>query len=248
MFAGKRERRRPTTKIISVLILMLMLMLSQVAIAGDVFELSEQGDTNGLTLMLAKDPSLLNSRDKEGNTPIFHAVASKQEQMVKFMIARGANVNATDTNGVTPLHIAAVMGNGSIAGLLLDFGATVDAVTTQGITPLHWAAYYGNQEVAQVLIKHGAPVNAKEKSGNTPLHMAMRTRIKLSNNAAGKTEAEIIVNKEVAELLLKNGAQLNQVNEKGQTPLDFAIEQLNTPMADMLRKRGAKTHDDLRKP
>jgi len=231
----------------AVPILFVMLTLAQVGGASDIFETAKKGDTNALGVLLATDPFLLNAKDKEGNTPIFHAVAGEQVETVRFLVAKGAKVTAADTNGVTPLHVAAVVGNASIAKLLLDSGASIDAVTTQDITPLHWAAYYGSKEVAQVLIKHGAAVNAREKTGNTPLHMAMRIRIKLSENASGKTEAEMIVNDKVALLLLENKAELNPLNQKGQTPLDFAIEELNTPLVELLRKRGARAKDDLRK-
>ena len=229
-------------------IVLMMLILAQAVGASDIFEAAKKGDTDALRVLLANDPSILNSKDKEGNTPIFHAVAGEQVKTVRFLLAKGSKVTATDTDGVTPLHVAAVVGNAIIAKLLLDSGANIDAVTIQGITPLHWSAYYGSNEVAQVLIKYGAALNAREKTGNTPLHMAMRMRISLSKDASGKTQAQMIVNDKVALLLLENGAELNPLNQKGQTPLDFAIEQLNTPLVELLRKRGARTKDDLKKP
>ena len=51
--------------------------------------------------------------------------------------------------------------------------------------------------------------------------------------------------KEIAELLITNGANINKKNDEGKTPLDSAIRRKQTETADLLRKYGGKTGEEL---
>jgi len=48
---------------------------------------------------------------------------------------------------------------------------------------------------------------------------------------------------DLVELLLKNGAKVNHTNKYGKTPLDEAADE---KIADLLRKHGGKTGEELR--
>ena len=78
----------------------------------------------------------------------------------------------------------------------------------------------------------GADVNAKAGDGTTPLH-----------NAA------VYGHKEVAELLIANGAEVNAIivsgRNQGKTPLDLAIWRKKTETADLLRKHGGRTAEEI---
>jgi ankyrin repeat protein len=52
--------------------------------------------------------------------------------------------------------------------------------------------------------------------------------------------------KEVVELLIANGADVNAKNRNGDTPLDYAITFKRTELADLFRKHGAKTAEELK--
>ncbi len=52
--------------------------------------------------------------------------------------------------------------------------------------------------------------------------------------------------KEVAELLIDKGADVNAKNNYGGTPLDSAIIMGRTEIADLLRKHGGKTGEELK--
>ena len=95
-----------------------------------------------------------------------------------------------------------------------------------GGTPLHYAVGEGRNEIAKLLIAKGADVNAKGKFGSTPLHFA--------------------TSKEIAELLIAEGANVNAKDERGKTPLDLAIQVKNPKTADLLRKHGGKTGEELK--
>ena len=99
-------------------------------------------------------------------------------------------------------------------------------------TPLHNAAWGGHKEIAELLIAKGADMNAKDDEGMTPLHPAA---------AAG--------HREIAELLIAKGVDVNAKvasgSKQGLTALDAANETDQTEIADLLRKHGGKTGEEL---
>jgi len=92
---------------------------------------------------------------------------------------------------------------------------------------IHDAAEDGNIEVVKQHLAAGTDVNAKDDdSGVTPLHFAA-------------LEGQ----KEMAELLMAKGTDVNAKGDDGKTPLDRAS---GKETADLLRKHGGKTGEELR--
>ena len=113
---------------------------------------------------------------------------------------------------------------------------TIAAVLVVGCGPsvdIHQAAEAGNITVVKYHLDAGADVNAKGRYGRTPLHYAATRGLK-----------------KIIELLIAQGADVNTKIEvgdyKGQTPLDGAIQWNHPETADLLRKHGAKTGDELK--
>ena len=65
------------------------------------------GNVGRVGKLLAKNPSLVNSRDASGNTPLHCAIGYFELGVVEQLLAHGADVNAPGANGTTPLHILA---------------------------------------------------------------------------------------------------------------------------------------------
>jgi ankyrin repeat protein len=107
-----------------------------------------------------------NARSDRGGTPLYGAAAGGHEELVDWLIGKGADLDAA-------LFCAVWPGDLDAAKLLVDKGASVNARDDQGRTPLHQAASYGHKEVAELLIDRGADVNAKDNHGGTPAYTAV---------------------------------------------------------------------------
>jgi ankyrin repeat protein len=161
----------------------------------------------------------VNAKSEADATPLHYAARLGQKETVELLIAAGADVNAKFEDGETPLYWA----SGKIADLLRQHGGKTAKAPDISI---HAAARQGKIEAVKQHLTDGVGVNAKSERGRTPLHSAAREG-----------------HKEVVELLIANGADVNPKDMKGQTPLDMT----NHPeIADLLRKHGGKTGDELK--
>ncbi|HEY3989663.1 MAG TPA: ankyrin repeat domain-containing protein [Acidobacteriaceae bacterium] len=76
---------------------------------------------------------------------------SKNVDVVRLLIERGADVNAAQTAGYRPLHQAAVTGREDLVRMLLDAGADKLARCDRGKAPAEYARERGHAEVAAML-------------------------------------------------------------------------------------------------
>jgi ankyrin repeat protein len=168
------------------------------------------------------------------------AASTGNIETVKQLLAAGRDVNTKALGGKTPLHHAAMEGHKEIAELLIAKGADVNARNERmDATPLFmrlpFGAAAGHKEIIELLIAKGADVNARDKYGFTPLHWAI----------VGRADG-VTTDKETAKLLIAKDADVNIPSNKGDSPLDNAID-LNLPeIADLLRKHGGKTAEELK--
>ena len=131
------------------------------------------------------------------------------------------------------IYLAAKLGDIEAVQKHMNNGVDVNAKGEGRWTPLFNSVYWaidqlptGHKEIVELLLAKGADVNAKSELGETPLHFA-------------KT-------KEIAELLIAEGAGVNAKNEGGKTPLDASIKSEDSTIADLLRKHGGKTGEELK--
>src|SRR5262249_37600159 len=80
-------------------------------------------------------------------------------EVVKKMLAKGADVNMKAKDGNTPLLYAALNGQTEVVKVLLEAGADKNARDVGGRTPLILAARYMHWGTMEALIAGGADVN-----------------------------------------------------------------------------------------
>jgi uncharacterized protein len=110
----------------------------------------------------------------DGSTALHWAAFNDDLDLVKALIAAGANVKVTTREGaITPLFMACQNGNAAMIEVLLKAGAGANSVKANGTTALMMAAASGSAPAVKVLLDHGATVNAKESvHGQTALMFA----------------------------------------------------------------------------
>lgn len=163
-------------------------------------------------------------RDAEGNTALHrlaNIVDANKIDLLKSLVACGADVNATNNLGQTPLHKAAeriwgwdLNGDGSNVPfqLLVKSGANVNAQDNQGRTPLEvllatTTSY--KEEATVLLIKAGAKLNQTDQDGLTPLHQVVAADTGFSSRTV--------------QSLLDAGANPNARDKFGRTPVHLLL-------------------------
>jgi len=89
-------------------------------------------------------------RDGNGNTALMAAAAYGETDIVRTLIARGADLNAHGRIGNTALIYAVQEGNTEIAEMLVAAGANPDACNDYGNTARTLAEGYGQREIVKV--------------------------------------------------------------------------------------------------
>lgn len=110
-------------------------------------------------------------RSDKDESPLMLAALKGQEDVVRKLIDRGADVNKP---GWTPLHYAATNGHLGIMNLLLEHHAYLDAESPNKTTPLMMAAFYGTSQAVKLLLEAGADPTLRNEQGLSAVDFAQR--------------------------------------------------------------------------
>ncbi len=124
--------------------------------------------------MLEDHPDLLDIVSDHGFTPLGMATHFGNEEIARYLLAKGADPNIQSQNGynVYPLHTAIGSNFDGIAKMLIEAGAEVNVLQTSRISPLHLAAQNGNIDLIILLLENGASVEIKNDMGKTASDLA----------------------------------------------------------------------------
>ncbi|CAK9830370.1 Ankyrin repeat domain-containing protein 49 [Anthophora retusa] len=109
--------------------------------AQDILTAAENGNLKGVKMLLTKNPSLLESTDKDGYTPLHRACYGNHVQIVEYLLQAGAKIDAKTNDEWQPLHSACCWNNVECAAILLENGADINAKSKGDQTPLHLWRY-----------------------------------------------------------------------------------------------------------
>ena len=147
--------------------------------------------------LLASKGANVNARGARGQTPLMWAVAEKHPEVIKVLLAHGADIHArsdtwSEVMAVSPhgyldynrpiphgndtaLMFAARGGDLASAQLLVAAGANVNDEDAWGVSAVVLAAHSGFTDVVEFLLEKGANPNSG-KAGFTALHEAIMRR------------------------------------------------------------------------
>lgn len=162
-------------------------------------------------------PRCLNSRNKNGHTPLHMACLADKPDCVTALLLAGADCNITASKGCgeesngTP---------GYVGDYLQDHPNTLYHQDMKfGGTPLHWS---NSRAVVESLVDMHCNINALNFDNRTALHiMVMRNRL------------------ECVVTLLSRQADPDLGDEDGNRPIHFAVKQANIPIIQALIIFGA---------
>lgn len=176
--------------------------------------------------------------------------------IVKQLIANGANLNVSNELGYTPLIFAVWLGNIDTEEVLVKAGANVNQADTEGKIALHFVSYSCQQESVELLLENGSNINSIDKYGRTPFYLMVSNgqyqmlpvmvkagaNIEFPDSRIGDTPLHrgVRCNKtEPVCYLVSIGANVNSFNNCGDTPMHQAAINKNITIVRILMKAGA---------
>lgn len=190
--------------------------------------------------------------DSNGATPLHDAIASRNTEMVAYLISKGADVQArvqkkyhtllppigpTKDNvlfshfeclpDAGTLHLAALGGDVETAELLIEKGVAVDLGDTMGNQAIHYAAMNLQTDMLGFLLRAGADPNSRNSGEATPLHYVCS----FADDGGESLEQQLAAIK----LLITKGANIEARALSGKTPKDLVS---NDRVKEYLHKGG----------
>jgi ankyrin repeat protein/L-ascorbate metabolism protein UlaG (beta-lactamase superfamily) len=158
----------------------------------DVFDALRKGDVQAVKTIVERSPGLVDARDGDGRTPLHHAAAGGNADLVGWLVSRGAKPELQDAHRKTALHLAAMSDRTAAVAALLKGGAALETRDDYLRTALILCARErGQAATGRVLIEASADVNAVDKFGDGALVLA-----------AWRGKADLV------DLLLEKGARV----------------------------------------
>jgi ankyrin repeat protein len=223
-------RKSPCSRLINfhhiapLIVMSGILILAGTSFGAEIHELAESGDLESLQVVLRDQPDLVNAKNENGRTPLHLACRGAYPEVVKYLVAHGADVNARDDYQSTPLHFAAYRNLTESMNVLLEGKADANLQDHSKATPLHYAAMADQTAAVEVLIAAGAKLEIPDDYGRTPLMLCARER-------GGPQTINIV---------LEAGADVTATDRYGDDALELAAWRGKEEVVNLLLDAGAK--------
>ncbi len=152
----------------------------------------------------------INARYGESRETLLHIAADNgRNEVAKFLINKGINVNITSEYIETALHIAARNGNTVLVRLLSPEQKDINMCNCEGETAIYNAAYQTwsdniqtRKEVIQILLDNGADPTIRKWVHSFPGHSAIDT-VELKKKIAKQEGKDVSRYQEIIDLMLQ---------------------------------------------
>ena len=211
--------------------------------------------------LLEGDPKLVEKLGHHGRVELLNrAVETNRPEGIRLMATLGFELSGmTGHDGVgvslaaTPMHNAAWAGNLGLVELLVELGADPGVrESTYGATPLGWAYHNQQPHVVDYLVRFAPIFEALSSDGVERVAALLKRDPSLANAVDHKGDplvfhlhAGMKRLDEAIDLLLVHGASLDARNKEGRTLLDEMLRRGSDEMAEVLRRQGARTGEEL---
>jgi uncharacterized protein len=234
------------------------LCVSRVALASTYDDLAaavRAGDKAQVTALLDAGASPTEKGTEKQSPVLVIAVVLKNQDMVRLLLARGADPDARHATyfNATALMIAVNNRDAGMTRLLLDAGANVNLTDKSGDTALNWITFWGDEAIAEMLLArkpdatisgHGNALQVALRRGHQKLveryvdYLGVRRPVQAQDRAlfeavAGRDDAKL-------HAALADGADVNAQDSTGRSALGMAARMGNVKMIEALAAAGAK--------
>ncbi len=212
-----------------------------------------------LVKMLVEAGANVDLPDACGTVPLVRAIVSIHDtnEVVKYLIDCGADVNACLGESGTPLEAAVQEHAADIVKVLLDAGAAPRVSSEKREASLLTASDWGDVDIVEMLLEAGADPNSHDEDNYTPLAAACRwghaEAAELLLKAGANPHAtdscyndSILMdaaegnNPKCIKMLLERNVDVNHVNYDDETALLYAVlHPNNEKIVSMLLEAGA---------
>ena len=129
--------------------------------------LALEGNVVGMQRLIEATGVDVNCKDRNNDTPLFHAMEDGKLDAAMYLINHGADIKAVGDGDETLLHCAAAR-DFRLVKYLVEHGLDVNAKSKLDVTPLHHAVTHKGLDIVAYLLEHGADIQMTAADG-TPL-------------------------------------------------------------------------------
>ncbi|KAI1087797.1 ankyrin repeat-containing domain protein [Rostrohypoxylon terebratum] len=197
------------------------------------FYACKYGEMTFAKTILEKSQASINIENDDGLTPLHIAVECEYEEIVIYLLEKGADINKTDNQGRTPLSAAIRQDSIAITRILAgNERVDVNIPDNDGITPLMVACEHGFEDGVNILVEHDVKWNLLSNRGWTALmHACQERHTEITNKYISLEKPEISLHigsqqgyANIVQALLDAGASIDVIGKEGKTALHYASE------------------------